>query len=487
MRNSFVNSISDTDFELPFKCIEVLEDICIHVIDVNRRTIYYSKGCEAIEQYRKEDIVGKDIRDIYMLNEKSDLDDENSIVLKVLKTGKPIKDKTMKYITKKGKIVNVISSAYPLYVRDKLIGSIAVFRDVTQIMEMSSTIEKLQNVLFLQEKLHVKNGTQYYFQDIVGSSSIIKRTISMAKKMSCSTSPILIVGETGTGKELFAQGIHNSSPVREGPFVAINCSAIPETLLESILFGTVKGAFTGSADRPGLFEEATNGTLFLDELNSMNLILQSKLLRALESKVIRRVGSNNEIAINARIISATNINPLDLVEKKQFREDLYYRLAVLTLEIPALRSRPEDIDELVMSFIQTNNKIVGKNIIGITDKASKMLKNYNWPGNVRQLKHTIDYSMNVAEINDILIDTEHIPDYIVEITKNMQIRSVYRENKSGNLKTTMEEIERTIIIEKIKKNNGNLSKSAKELGISRQHLQYRLKALCIREFLNLKI
>ncbi len=479
MKDNLNFSLPEAALELPFKCIEVLEDICIHVINANKRTIYYSKGCEAIEQYKKEDIIGKDIRDVYMLNEESDLDDENSILLKVLKTQKPIKDKTMKYITKKGKIVNVISSAYPLFINDKLAGSIAVFRDVTQIMEMSSTIEKLQNVIFLQNKMNIKNGTQYHFHDIIGSSNVIKRTVSMAKKMSSSSSPIIIVGETGTGKELFAQSIHNNSPASAGPFVAINCSAIPETLLESILFGTTKGAYTGAADKPGLFEEAENGTLFLDELNAMNLSLQSKLLRALETKAIRRVGSNHEISFNARIISATNINPTEAIEKKQLREDLYYRLAVLTLEIPTLRSRLEDIDDLVMGFIEANHKVMGKNILGITDKALKALKSYNWPGNVRQLKHAIDYSMNVAEINDVLIDLSHIPNYITEIIKSNEIQHIYSKKNKGSLRETLEEIEKTIIIEEIKKKNGNLSQTAKELGVSRQHLQYRLKALDI--------
>lgn len=470
-----LNSVNETDF--PLRSIEVLEDICIHVIDKDGRTIHYSKGCEQIEHYKKGDILGKHISETYMLNEKNDLDDESSLALNVLKTGKPVKDKHMKYLTKKGKVINVISSGYPILIENKIAGAICVFKDVSQIMEMASTIEKLQDVILLQKKNEVKNGTQFHFRDIIGKSSEIKTAIDMAKKIAISSSPVLIIGETGSGKELFAQGIHNYSSVSNGPFVAINCSAIPETLLESILFGTSKGAFTGATDKPGIFEEAQNGTLFLDELNSMSLSLQSKLLRVLETKKIRKIGSNYEMSVNARIISATNIDPVEAVKKNQFRSDLYYRLAVLTLEVPPLRKRIDDIEELSTSFIESNNKIMGKCVQGISDDTIKLLKNYEWPGNVRQLKHAIDYSMSVSEINEVFINPEHLPAYIVKDKRNIEIYNL-RENFNGNnLKETMLEIERNIIIEEVRRNNGNLSQSAKKLGISRQHLQYRLKVL----------
>jgi arginine utilization regulatory protein len=472
-----LNILEET--ELPLKSIEVLEDICIHVIDKDGRTILYSKGCEEIEHYKKGDILGKHISETYMLNENIDLDDESSLALKVLKTGKPVKDKHMNYLTKRGKVINVISSGYPILIGNEIAGAICVFKDVSQIMEMAATIEKLHDVILLQKKNEYKNGTQFHFQDILGKSSAIKTAIDMAKKISISSSPVLIIGETGTGKELFAQGIHNYCSVSNGPFVAINCSAIPETLLESILFGTSKGAFTGATDKPGIFEEAQNGTLFLDELNSMSLSLQSKLLRVLETKKIRRIGSNKEISINVRIISATNIDPVDAVKKNQFRSDLYYRLAVLTLEVPPLRKRIDDVEELSMSFIESNNKIMGKYVQGISNEAINLLLNYDWPGNVRQLKHAIDYSMSVSEINDIIITPEHLPTYIVKSFKNKEIYNHVEDITYNNLKETMMDIERKIIIEEVKRNNGNLSQSAKKLGISRQHLQYRLKILDI--------
>jgi len=465
--------------ELPLKIIEIFEDICIQVVDIKGCTIYYSKGCEKIEQYKRVDILGKNICETYRSDGNIELNSENSVMLEVLQTGKSIKNEVMRYITQKGKLINVITSAYPIFTPNNiLIGAIAVFKDMAQIIEMSSAITRLQDDLLLQKKIQTHNGTQYHFGDIIGSSVAIRSTIDIAKKISMSPSPILIVGATGTGKELFAQSIHNYGPVSNGSFVAINCSSIPETLLESILFGTTKGAFTGANDTIGLFEQAKNGTLFLDELNSTSLAFQASLLRVLETNKIRRVGGNKEISVNGRIISATNIDPLEAIKKVQLRSDLYYRLSAVTLEIPTLSMRLDDIEELVTTFLRTNNKILRKNIQGISDEAYKLLKTYNWPGNIRQLKHCIDYAMNMTELFDSLIAPKHLPKYIISTPGNKEINKVYTSN---NLKETLKDIERKIIIEEIKSNHGNFSRSAKHLNISRQNLQYRLRVLNILE------
>lgn len=261
--------------------------------------------------------------------------------------------------------------------------------------------------------------------------------------------------------------------------MAINCSSIPETLLESILFGITKGAFTGANDTVGLFEQAKDGTLFLDELNSTSLAFQASLLRVLETNKIRKVGGNKEIAVNGRIISATNINPIEAIRKKQLRLDLYYRLSAVTLEIPTLSMRLDDIDDLAASFIKTNNKIMRKNIHGISDEVVIILKKFNWPGNVRQLKHCIDYAMNMTERDDLLITPKHLPKYIVNDSNS---KENYRVLKDNGLKETLKGIERKIIMEEIRNSKGNLSRAAKSLSISRQNLQYRLKVLNILEF-----
>lgn len=467
--------------ELPLKSIEVIEDFCIHVVDKEGRTIYYSKGCENVEGYRKKDVFGKHISELYRIDECTKLDTNNSMHLKVLKTGKAIKEKHMNYMVSGNKHIDIINSTYPIYFKNEIIGAISVFKDISELKQLSRSIVNLQNELINQKKLDNKNGTHYYFEDIIGSSDILTQTIETAKKICESHYPKLLIGETGTGKELFAQSMHNHSSVSDGPFVAVNCGAIPEQLLESILFGTTKGAFTGATDRPGLFEEAQNGTLFLDEINSMGLSLQTKLLRALETKKIRRIGSNKELLVNTRIISAANINPIEAIKKNKLRSDLYYRLAVLTLEIPPLRLRLDDIDELVTNFIEVNNKIMAKNIKGISNKALELLKNFNWPGNVRQLRHAMDYAMSIADSKDIFIEPNHLPQYIIENSKSKKIFNTYDKYQTGNLKRTLKEIEKKIITREIENSNNNYSQAARKLGISRQHLQYRLKILKIKK------
>lgn len=304
------------------------------------------------------------------------------------------------------------------------------------------------------------------------------------KKMARSESRVMILGETGTGKELFAQSIHNYSSRAKGPFIAINCSAIPDTLLESTLFGTTKGAFTGAENKPGLFEEAKNGTLFLDELNSMSVVLQAKLLRALETNCIRRVGSNKEIPVNPRIISAMNINPTDAIENETLRSDFYYRLAVITLECPPLRKRQEDIITLSMSFIDKYNKVLGRRIKEMSDDVIHLLKNYSWPGNVRELSHCIEHAMNMVDPNDTTLLVHQLPAFLQGKKLNKRIEEITIP-KLDNYKQIMTQVEKDILTQALKRNNGNISQAAKELNLSRQCLFYKLKRLNIdvqREF-----
>lgn len=288
----------------------------------------------------------------------------------------------------------------------------------------------------------------------------------------------MILGETGTGKELFAQSIHNESSRAKEPFIAVNCSAIPDSLLESILFGTTKGAFTGAENKSGLFEEAKNGTLFLDELNSMSIVLQAKLLRALETNRIRRVGGNQEIPVNPRIISAMNINPLEAIENEKLRSDFYYRLAVVTLECPSLRNRKEDIITLSWHYIKKYNKILGRKIDRLSPEVMKILENYNWPGNVRELSHCIEHAMNMVDPNDTSLLVRHLPAFIQENALKSNILPIILP-KTNDFKQIMNQVEKDILLQALKRNNGNMNQSAKELGLSRQSLFYKLKKLNI--------
>lgn len=453
---------------LLINALNVLEE-GIHIVDSQGNTIFYSKGLEKIEKIKSATILGKHITEAYQL------DDESSVLLKVLKTGIPVKNYETTYLTAKGKTISIITNTYPIYVNGTILAAVSVNKDITNKRELTETILKLQKQLYSQQPHHKKNGTQYSFDDIIGASEELIKTIEMAKMAAMNLSPILIQGETGTGKELFAQSIHNHSSRSQGPFVALNCAAIPETLLESILFGTTKGAFTGAEDRRGLFEEADTGTLFLDELSSMSMLLQTKLLRVLESKTVRRVGGHKDIPINPRIISAVNIDPLEAITKDQLRRDLYYRLAVVTIPVPPLRRRKSDIPILTKFFVERTKKIMGKKIQGASKEVLQIFNKHDWPGNVRELQHAIEHAMNVVDNNSILLSTEHLQLSLSRTHSRPEAYYVKPENQ--DLTTTLLKIEQEIIKNALEENKGNISQTAKALGISRQHLQYRIKKL----------
>lgn len=448
--------------------LNVLEE-GIHIVDAQGNTVFYSKGLEKIEKSSSKQIIGKHISEAYKL------DDESSILLKVLKTGIAVKNHETTYALSNGKTISIITDTYPIYSHGTVIAAISVNRDNSDRRAMTETIFRLQKQLYSQQENPLKNGTQYTFDHIVGESEVLMETIELAKATAVNNSPVLIQGETGTGKELFAQSIHNYSPRANGPFVAVNCAAIPETLLESILFGTAKGAFTGAENKKGLFEEASNGTLFLDELSSMSMLLQTKLLRVLETKTVRRVGGEKEIPVNPRIISAVNIDPLEAIAKDQLRRDLYYRLAVVSIPIPPLRKRKSDIPVLVRYFIKRSARIMGKSVRDVTPEVQQVLQKHNWPGNVRELQHAIEYALNVIDSDSEHIDLQHLQPNLTKLTA--KTLPDYNTMSGKDLKSLLLSIEHDIIKSKLEENNNNISQTAKALGISRQHLQYRMKKL----------
>lgn len=460
--------------KLLLKALDVLEE-GIHMVDSNGHTILYTKGCEKIEHSRSDYIIGKHISEAYKL------DDETSILLKVLKSGITINNHHTSYITSQGNRVDIITDTYPIYENGKIIAAVSVNRNITKVGILTEKVIRLQKELYSgqQKRQKKNNGTIFDFDDIIGKSDTIKQTIDTAKKFALNFSPVIIQGETGTGKELFAQGIHNYSSRANGPFVAVNCAAIPDSLLEGLLFGTCKGAFTGAEDKRGLFEEAAKGTLFLDEINSMSMALQTKLLRVLQNKTVRRLGGNKEIEVYPRIISATNLDPIESIAKNQLRNDLYYRLAVTTLVVPPLRDRLDDIPILAKHFIEKNNKMMGKNIQNISEDVLEIFYRYNWPGNVRELEHAIEHAMNMTDSSDTKLCTQHLPPHMRE--KFAHKHHFYKDYKVQNLRQTLFNIEKDIITQELIRNDYNITKTARALGVSRQHLQYRLKRLDINK------
>lgn len=434
----------------------------VYVVDTGGNLLLYNPALEKLEGYKSEEVLGKHVTELYPLNW------ETSLLLKVISTGEPILDCYQEYYIN-GRQINIICNTVPLYANETVVGAACIVRDFSRFKEM------VEKNLDLQEKIINKNARggnksfdkdmYYSFGQIIGENTLIKECINWGKAAAMTESPVFIYGETGTGKELFAQSIHTDSPRAKGPFLALNVAAIPETLLEGILFGTSKGAFTGAINRVGMLEQANGGTLFLDEINSMSVTLQAKLLRVLEEKKIRRLGDNEIIPVDVRLISSCNVEPSEAIDKGQLRSDLFYRLAVVYLVIPPLRERLDDLDLLVGFFIQQYNRLLKMNILGLSDEVFEAFRGYHWPGNIRQLKHSIECAMNVVSEDSLLIKIEHLPKYLM-----------FCPNKHADtLFNQIEDSEKNRIKIALKKNNGNIARTAAELGISRQNLQYRIK------------
>jgi PAS domain S-box-containing protein len=363
----------------------------------------------------------------------------------------------------------------PIVLKGENLGTVLTFQNVTKIQEMEGKI---------REKIYTRGHVaKHTFEDIIGESKKIKDVIKMAKRFSQVDSNILIVGETGTGKELFAQSIHNYSPRKRGPFVAVNCAALPENLLESELFGYVEGAFTGAAKggKPGLFELAHRGTIFLDEISEISLKLQGRLLRVIQEKEIMRLGHDRVIPVDVRIISATNKDLYTLAQKGDFREDLYYRLDILKINLPPLRDRREDILIIVEYFIKNYCLQFRKGDITITQKAKERLQDYDWSGNIRELR-------NICERLVVLNQGNIISEKDVEavLPDRCNIRTPFNDeeaidsiNIKYNYTEELKKFERERIKAVLERVGYNKIKAAESLGISRTTLWRRMKELDI--------
>lgn len=340
------------------------------------------------------------------------------------------------------------------------------------------TIKKAEErINLIKENLRLREELYGHFkiEGIVGKSRKMLQIIDIVKKVTPTSATVLIYGESGTGKELIAKAIHYNSPRKNKPFIAINCAAIPETLIESELFGYEPGSFTGANTRKiGLIEAAQGGTLFLDEIAELPLTLQSKLLRVLQDKEVRRIGGKDTIKTDVRIIAATNKNLSEEVEKNRFRIDLYYRLKVVTLEIPPLRERKEDIPELVRFFMEKYSKEFGKRIPEIDEKALQALINYHWPGNIRQLETVIERAIIICERDKITL--KDIQDEL-KIPYSRNILDIEIPDEGINY----EEFEKELLKKALIKSNFVIAKAAKLMGMTYDTFWYRLKKFGLHE------
>jgi len=323
---------------------------------------------------------------------------------------------------------------------------------------------------------------EYSFASMVGKSERMRATFETIRKVAEFKTTVLIQGESGTGKELIARAIHYNGPRAKGPFVAINCGAIPQELLESELFGHAKGAFTHAIrSRKGLFEEADGGSLFLDEIGELPHNLQVKLLRALQDEEIRRIGEARPIPVDVRIIAATVRNLSEEVALGRFREDLFYRLNVLCINVPPLRERKEDIPYLVDHFVKKNNQKLGLNVEGVTARAMERLIFYSWPGNVRELENSIERAMILCEGKRIdLEDLSLEEDGRISISSGEGIEGILEMNKSLSIKEWSREIEKRLILKALERTDGNRTRAAKILEISHRALLYKIREYGIR-------
>ena len=413
----------------------------IMAIDDQSRITLFNPMAEEIFQLRADQVLGRPVTTVIL----------NSRLLALLTGGEP----------ENGELQNIgarviATKRVPVALNGTVMGAVASFQDVTQLQRFEQTVRR---------KLYPKGLTaKTSIDEIVGYSSAIVAVRAQAVRYAATNSTVLITGESGVGKEMFAQGIHNLSIRRNGPFVAVNCAAVPENLLESELFGYEEGAFTGAkkGGKAGLFEMAHQGTLFLDEIGEMPLVLQSRLLRVLQEREVMRIGGDRIIPVDVRIVAATNQNLSELAAVRKFRPDLYYRLDILRLTVPPLRERAEDVGLLADHFLR---KFSAQNWrrLGFTEKALHLLKEYSWPGNVRQLANVVERTALLAE--SAVIDEQGLLEAFPDIRAEVAAPSGVR----------LEDVERRTIEQVLWEEAGNYSRAAKRLGINRTTLWRKLR------------
>ncbi len=347
-----------------------------------------------------------------------------------------------------------------------------IFDDLKKLQDVLEKNKLLEGKLLIyQEELKNIRGAKYSWKSIIGNSVRMQDVKNMASKAAKTDSNVLINGESGTGKELFAHAIHNDSRRSDGPFIKINCAAIPKDLLESELFGYEEGAFTGAKKqgKVGKFELANGGTIFLDEIGDMPLDMQVKILRVLQEKEVERIGGNKTIPIDCRIIAATNRDLSERIKENEFREDLYYRLNVVNIEVPPLRDRKDDIEILTLKLMEKLSNALGKYVNNITVDALDCLKTYNWPGNIRELENVVERAINMTDGETIEI--QHLPSFIIA----QKPAEVVEYTALTSLRHAVEEVEKATIINCLKAVSYNKLKAAKILGISRTSLYEKIE------------
>ena len=439
--------------------LEILEnaDNAVIIIDCKGTVVYINRFYAEHMNIKLEKLMGRNLYDI----------EPQAKLLRVMEDGGGRDNDEVEYI--KSLNIDSVGLAFPLYdSRKEKVGACAIFKDVTQVVELTRKLQKSKEMVqYLASQLEASE-LPISFQSYISQNKDLQKTLSLAAKVANTNCTILIQGESGVGKEVMAKCIHNASSRKERPMIKVNCASIPENLLESELFGYEEGAFTGArkGGKLGKFELANKGTILLDEIGDMSLTMQSKLLRVLQEKELERVGGTKTIKLDVRVIAATNRNLEEMVEKNEFRSDLYYRLHVVPIHIPALRYRREDIMPLVRYFIERNG---GDESTDLTPGAARMLEEYGWPGNVRELQNVIEYAM-IVKTGDIL-EIKDFPQYL----RGDGAEDGPAEDGPCRLKDAVERLEKSMMQRALKRNNGNKSMAINELGLSRRSFYEKLE------------
>ncbi len=445
----------------------------ISIVDKNGIIRYCEIFIPDMYSFTADEIVGKHIFEVFKTS-----NEKNSEVIQVLKTGKPMIMYKDDLLTYKGDKVNGYSSIYPLYKEEELIGVAVAMKAVD-----SSFNKEFIKIIDDSKGRKSKGLENYTIDSLVTRDPYMISIKDRIRRVAKTDSAVLIQGKTGTGKEIVAQAIHYASNRMDKPFISQNCSAIPSNLLESTLFGTEKGSFTGAVTNKGLFELANGGTVFLDEINSMDISVQSKILKAIEEKNIRRLGGHKNINVDIRIIAAINEDPFESIKQNRLREDLFYRLNVVSLKLNELKDRMSDVELLSDYYIKYYNKTMNMEVLGFEEEVKLIFRNHDWPGNVRELKNVIESSFNMVEGKFITVSD--IPEYLnskkdkkkpdADCAKN---ELFFEAEKSYD--KLIEEYEKAIIIEAISKSN-SMADAARKLKLTRQNFNYKLEKFGLKD------
>lgn len=446
----------DDEMEAAFLLKTIMETTNDAIVYVNKEGYIemISKPYADFLQVKREEVIGKHVRDVI----------ENTRMDVVIKTGVSEIAEVQEINGNK-----MIATRIPVFVKGNVVGAVGrvLFRDINELNALYMKISKIEKELNLyKDEFKKVNSAKYSLDSIISESKSMHKIKELTKRTAKTNSNVLILGESGTGKELFAHAIHSISRRSNAPFIKVNCGAIPYELLESELFGYEEGSFTGAkkGGKIGKFKAADGGTIFLDEIGDLPMNMQVKLLRVLQDKEIEKIGSNSSEKVDVRIITATNRDLEEMVSEGKFRLDLYYRLNVLTIKVPPLRERKDDIPILSEHLIQKISRRENIRVDRISDSALEYLKRYNWPGNVRELENILERAINFLD-EETVIKPEHLPSKITGIMRKKKIRS---------LKLTLEEVERQAIIDSLIFSNGNKTKAASILDISRTSLYEKI-------------